>query len=175
MGVPHARLAKEHIDLETDLGEEQLTHQLKACFKPKMWAAMPCTSGSPWQRLNVCQYGNKYRKESEAFFERFAVHAGIVMDQQGHATFGRPRDCEGGNVKMLKNSCRFEQEILTFCRCNLSGCVKAFRTGSALASRDSRMQRSEPCFARVLPQDLHRAKHVSRASVKAWLGLPWAL
>ena len=101
LGIPHVRLAKEHIDLETNEGDEQLTAQLQSCSKPNMWAAIPCTSGSPWQRLNVHKYGNKYKqylraqvKRSEALFARFTKHAEVVIEQEGHVTFEWPRDCE---------------------------------------------------------------------------------
>ena len=128
LGIPHVRLAKEHIDLETNEGDEQLTAQLQSCSKPNMWAAIPCTSGSPWQRLNVHKYGNKYKqylraqvKRSEALFARFTKHAEVVIEQEGHVTFEWPRDCKGWERPDVKAF--FEKHASRFHSVTFHGCA----------------------------------------------------
>ena len=62
LNIPHVRLAKEYIDLESAVADEQLAYQLSQCVRPNLWAAIPCVSGSPWQRLNLHRLGKPFNK-----------------------------------------------------------------------------------------------------------------
>ena len=101
LGIPHVRLAKEFIDLSTDEGEIQLQSQIEGCDKPNLWAAIPCTSGSAWQRLNKAKLGSQFKKklkqkvkESRELFSRFRRHAETVLHQGSSVSFEWPRDCD---------------------------------------------------------------------------------
>ena len=63
LGIPHVRLAKEYIDLSAGEGEIQLQSQIEGCEKPNLWAAIPCTSGSAWQRLSKAKLGSQFKKK----------------------------------------------------------------------------------------------------------------
>ena len=101
LGIPHVRLAQEFIDLSTDEGEIQLQSQIEGCDKPNLWTAIPCTSGSAWQRLNKAKLGSQFKKklkqkvrESRELFSRFRRHAETVLHQGGSVSFEWPRDCD---------------------------------------------------------------------------------
>ena len=64
--IPHVRVAKKFVDLETDDGEMEVTAQLEVCAKPNLWAALLRTGGSPWQRLDLYMLGNKFMKKLAA-------------------------------------------------------------------------------------------------------------
>ena len=102
LDIPHVRLAKEYIDLESAVAGEQLAYQLSQCVRPNLWAAIPCVSGSPWQRLNLHRLGKPFKKkleekvkQSKVIFSKFALHAEHVLKAGGSVTFEWPRDCEG--------------------------------------------------------------------------------
>ena len=102
LDIPHVRLAKEYIDLESAVADEQLAYQLSQCVRPNLWAAIPCVSGSPWQRLNLHRLGKPFKKkleekvkQSKVMFSKFALHAEHVLKAGGSVTFEWPRDCEG--------------------------------------------------------------------------------
>ena len=63
LNIPHLRLAKECVDSEPAVVDEQLAYQLSQCVRPNLWAAIPCVSGSPWQRLNLHRVGKPLKKE----------------------------------------------------------------------------------------------------------------
>ena len=99
LGIPHVRLAKVYIDLSTDEGEIQLQSQMEGCEKPNLWAAIPCTSGSAWQRLNKAKLGSQFKKklkqkvkESRELISRFRRHAETLLHQKGSVSFEWPRD-----------------------------------------------------------------------------------
>ena len=63
LNIPHVRLAKEYIDLESAVADEQLAYQLSQRVQPNLWAAIPCVSGSPWQRLSPHRLGKPFKKK----------------------------------------------------------------------------------------------------------------
>ena len=102
LNIPHVRLAKEYIDLESAVVDEQLAYQLSQCVRPNLWAAIPCVSGSPWQRLNLHRMGKPLKKQfvekvkqSKLMFSKVATHAEHVLKAGGSVTFEWPHDCEG--------------------------------------------------------------------------------
>ena len=102
LDIPHVRLAKEDVDLESAAADEQLTYQLSQCVRPNLWAAIPCTSGSPWQRLSLHRFGKPFKKrfaeqvkKCKLMFSTFELHAEHVLKMCGEVTFEWPRDCEG--------------------------------------------------------------------------------
>ena len=100
LNIPHVRLAKEYIDLD-----EQLAYQISQCVQPNLWAAIPCVSGSPWQRLSLHRLGKPFKKklgekvkQSKVMFSKSALHAEHVLKAGGSVTFEWPRDCEASKL-----------------------------------------------------------------------------
>ena len=84
--IPHVRLCKEMYDLEDPDTISQVTSQLKCGGPANLWGAIPCTTGSPWQRLNLFRGGAQFRKkwkkqvkESKRLFAGFAEAAEVIF------------------------------------------------------------------------------------------------
>ena len=68
-----------------------------------MWGAIPCTTGSAWQRLNLHRGGEKFRKklkkrvkESRRVFAGFAETAEVILsNDKGDVNFEWPLNCDG--------------------------------------------------------------------------------
>ena len=102
MGIPHIALSKEHLDLDDPQMQAQLHHHLSTCDEiPDLWASIPCTSGSPWQRVNRMKGGLNFMKrhalqvkESKRLFAEFAKSAELTLAREGTVTFEWPKGCE---------------------------------------------------------------------------------
>ena len=102
MGIPHIALSKEHLDLDDPQMQAQLHHHISTCDEiPDLWASIPCTSGSPWQRINRMKGGLKFMKrhalqvkESKRLFAEFAKSAELTLAREGTVTFEWPKGCE---------------------------------------------------------------------------------
>ena len=102
MGIPHIALSKEHLDLDDSQMQAQLHHHISNCAEtPDLWASIPCTSGSPWQRVNRLKGGAQFIKrhalqvkESKRLFAEFATNAELVLARNGTVTFEWPKGCE---------------------------------------------------------------------------------
>ena len=102
LGIPHVPLSKEHLDLTNTDMQDQLHNHLETCEEvPDLWASIPCTSGSPWQRVNRSKGGAQFARvhaqqirESKRLFAEFERSAGIVLSRGGTVTFEWPKGCE---------------------------------------------------------------------------------
>ena len=128
LNIPHVRLAKEYIDLESAVADEQLAYQISQCVQPNLWAAIPCVSGSPWQRLSLHRLGKPFKKkfrekvkQSKVMFSKFALHAEHVLKAGGSVTFEWPCDCEGWQRPDVAEF--FERHKDVFHGVSLHGCA----------------------------------------------------
>ena len=102
MGIPHIALSKERLDLDDPNMQAQLHHHISTCDEvPDLWASFPCTSGSPWQRVNRSKGGLNFMKrhalqvkESKRLFSEFAKNAELTLARRGTVTFEWPKGCE---------------------------------------------------------------------------------
>ena len=105
LGIPHVPLSKEHLDLTNADMQDQLHNHLETCEEvPDLWASIPCTSGSPRQRVNRSKGGARFARvhaqqvrESKRLFAEFERSAGIVLSRGGTVTFEWPKGCESWN------------------------------------------------------------------------------
>ena len=103
--INHVRLCKDRIDLGDESQCEQLDYQIDEAAEvapPRMWASIPCTSGSPWQHINRKKGGAAFIrklahqvKESKRLFSSFTKRAERVLNHNGTVTFEWPRPCSG--------------------------------------------------------------------------------
>ena len=127
--IPHVRLCKEMYDLEDPDTISQVTSQLKCGGPANLWGAIPCTTGSPWQRLNLFRGGAQFRKkwkkqvkESKRLFAGFAEAAEVILlDEKGDVTFEWPTHCEGWNRDDVKTF--FEKHRDKFKEVRFDGCA----------------------------------------------------
>ena len=106
MGIPHIALSKEHLDLDDPQMQAQLHHHISTCDEiPDLWASIPCTSGSPWQRVNrvkgVLKFMKRHAlqvKESKRLFAEFAKSAELTLAREGTVTFEWPKGLKGARV-----------------------------------------------------------------------------
>ena len=127
--IPHVRLCKEMYDLEDPDTISQVTSQLKCGGPANLWGAIPCTTGSPWQRLNLFRGGAQFRKkwrkqvkESKRLFAGFAETAEVILvDEKGDVTFEWPTHCEGWNRDDVKAF--FEKHRDKFKEVRFDGCA----------------------------------------------------
>ena len=84
--IPHVRLFKEQFDLEDPNVISQRVFQVECGGPANLWGAIPCTTGSPWQRLNLHRGGEKFHrkwrkqvKESRKLFAGFAETAEVIL------------------------------------------------------------------------------------------------
>ena len=109
--IPHVRLFKDQFDLEDPNVISQLVSQLELGGPANLWGTIPCTTGSPWQRLNLHRGGEKFRKklkkqikESRRLFAGFAETAEVILvDDKGDVTFEWPLNCDGWNRDDVKS------------------------------------------------------------------------
>ena len=102
LGIPHVPLSKEHLDLTNTNMQDQLHNHLETCEEvPDLWASIPCTSGSPWQRVNRSKGGARFARahaqqvrESKRLFAEFVRSSEIVLNRGGTVTFEWPKGCE---------------------------------------------------------------------------------
>ena len=128
MGIPHIALSKEHLDLDDSQMQAQLHHHISNCAEtPDLWASIPCTSGSPWQRVNRLKGGAQFIKrhalqvkESKRLFAEFTTNAELVLTRNGTVTFEWPKGCEVGNAQTLNN---FSITALNSCQWSLMGAL----------------------------------------------------
>ena len=100
-GVNHVRLCKERFDLtDPNVSGQVATQIMNSPGKPRLWGAIPCTGGSPWQHMNAYRYGNaqhaRQRKqvlESRRIFRSFVEAAEATLQQGGEVSFEWPRHC----------------------------------------------------------------------------------
>ena len=64
-----------------------------------MWTSMPCTGGSPWQRMNM-KHASAREKVAEhlrlhkALFENWKILADVIVRKNGDLALEWPRDCD---------------------------------------------------------------------------------
>ena len=127
--IPHVRLCKEMYDLEDPDTISQVVSQVRYGGPANLWGAIPCTTGSPWQRLNLFRGGKKFRKkwrkqvkESKRLFAGFAETAEVILtDEKGDVTFEWPTHCEGWNRDDVKAF--FEKHRDKFKEVRFDGCA----------------------------------------------------
>ena len=93
---------ESHLDLDDPEMQTQLHRHISTCDEiPDLWASIPCTSGSPWQRVNCMKGVLKFMKrhaqqvkESMRLFSEFAKNAELAFACQGTVTFEWPKGCE---------------------------------------------------------------------------------
>ena len=64
-GIRHVRLCREMLDLTDEQSMQQLLYQIQQAAEeapPHLWASIPCTSGSPWQYLNLKKGGRAFKR-----------------------------------------------------------------------------------------------------------------
>ena len=111
LGIPHVPLSKEHLDLSNPDMQAQLHNHLETCEEvPDLWASIPCTSGSPWQRVNRSKGGTRFARthaqqvrESRRLFAEFTRSSEIVLARGGTVTFEWPKGCESWSRHDVKS------------------------------------------------------------------------
>ena len=133
MGIPHIALSKEHLDLDDPQMQAQLHHHISTCDEiPDLWASIPCTSGSPWQRVNRMKGGLKFMKrhalqvkESKRLFAEFAKSAELTLAREGTVTFEWPKGCESWQRPDVKH---FFDSHPEFIPVEFDGCAVGVRS-----------------------------------------------
>ena len=108
LGIPHVPLSKEHLDLSNPDVQAQLHNRLETCEEvPDLWASIPCTSGSPWQRVNRSKGGARFaRAHTQQVRELFAEFTRSSRDRAcrgGTVTFEWPKGCESWSRHDVKS------------------------------------------------------------------------
>ena len=127
-GIPHVCLARERFDLLDSNTQAQLSSMLKnSAPRPDIWASIPCTSGSPWQRINRHKGDSSFAKrlarkvqESKHLFASFVLMANIIMGLGGDVSFEWPQGCDSWERDDVKRF--FDQHQEKFYTVNFDGC-----------------------------------------------------
>ena len=133
-GIPHVCLSKEHFDLLDPNTQVQLSSMLgNSLPRPDMWASLPCTSGSPWQRINRHKGDNTFARklarkiqESKHLFASFVLMANIILGVAGDVTFEWPRGCDSWEREDVKRF--FDHHQDKFYTVDFDGCALGLKS-----------------------------------------------
>jgi len=128
------RLTKDD-DMTSNKG---LQVALQAVNQPRvhLWSAMPCTGGSPWQRINALLPGGEARIRAhidlfKALWENFVVVAARCIRKGGHVSIEWPRSCAYWREKRVQDFlARHSFESIDF-----DGCMVGLTDGAGTPVR----------------------------------------
>ena len=128
-GINHVRLCREMLDLTDEQSMQQLLYQIEQAGEeapPHLWASIPCTSGSPWQYINLKKGGRAFKRrlsqmifKSKKMFKHFVEAAHLVLTLGGTVTFEWPQHSMGWK---REDVAQFFASHEQFTEVNFDGC-----------------------------------------------------
>ena len=125
--TPECRVIRltEQVDMTSEAGLQFALNHIDKMKYVFLWTSLPCTAGSPWQRVNAIRNPNheahieEMLEQHHLLFQNWLIVARAVQAARGDIGFEWPRDCALWDYNHV-------QEALAefgMCKVNFHGCA----------------------------------------------------